>query len=107
MRQVSFTFILFILIILIIFLILLILPRMETGSVALVYREASTDLSVEVRGGGGGGGPPLVEVVRGFKGALSSRREVTPCTSSQIVGWKGKISLRAYVPRNDRMHYVR
>ena len=71
MRQVSFIFILFILIILIIliiriiFLILLILPRMETGSVALVYREASTDLSVEVRGGGGGVGGEGVPRVYG------------------------------------------
>jgi tRNA (cytosine34-C5)-methyltransferase len=25
----------------------------------------------------------------------------------KIVGWKGKISVRAYVPRNDRLHYLR
>ena len=46
-------------------------PRMATGSVALIYREPGTDLTVEV------------------------------------VGWKGKVSVRAYVPRNDRMHYLR
>ena len=25
----------------------------------------------------------------------------------KIVGWKGKMSVRAYVPRNDRLHYLR
>jgi len=25
----------------------------------------------------------------------------------EVVGWKGKQSLRAYVPKNDRMHYLR
>ena len=25
----------------------------------------------------------------------------------EVVGWKGKISVRAYVPRNDRLHYLR
>ena len=25
----------------------------------------------------------------------------------KIVGWKGKVSVRAYVPRNDRLHYLR
>ena len=25
----------------------------------------------------------------------------------QVVGWKGKASVRAYVPRNDRLHYLR
>ena len=24
-----------------------------------------------------------------------------------IVGWKGKMSLRAYVPRNERLHFLR
>ena len=24
-----------------------------------------------------------------------------------IVGWKGKISVRAYIPRNDRLHHQR
>jgi hypothetical protein len=24
-----------------------------------------------------------------------------------IVGWKGKASIRAYVPRNERLHYLR
>ena len=24
-----------------------------------------------------------------------------------IVGWKGKMSIRAYVPRNDRLHFLR
>ena len=23
------------------------------------------------------------------------------------MGWKGKMSVRAYVPRNDRLHYLR
>jgi len=44
---------------------------METGSVALVFSDPSSDLTVEV------------------------------------VGWKGKTSIRAYVPRNDRLHYMR
>merc|ERR1712119_109700 len=26
---------------------------------------------------------------------------------TEEVGWKGKISVRAYVPRNDRLHYLR
>ena len=25
----------------------------------------------------------------------------------EIVGWKGKASVRAYVPKNDRIHYLR
>ena len=25
----------------------------------------------------------------------------------KVVGWKGKTSIRAYVPRNDRLHYMR
>ena len=25
----------------------------------------------------------------------------------KVVGWKGKMSVRAYVPRNDRLHYLR
>ena len=25
----------------------------------------------------------------------------------KTVGWKGKMSVRAYVPRNDRLHYLR
>ena len=25
----------------------------------------------------------------------------------EVVGWKGKSSLRAYVPRNERLHYLR
>merc|ERR1719228_1334263 len=25
----------------------------------------------------------------------------------EIVGWKGKATVRAYVPRNDRLHYLR
>ena len=25
----------------------------------------------------------------------------------EIVGWKGKSSVRAYVPKNDRIHYLR
>ena len=24
-----------------------------------------------------------------------------------IVGWKGKLTIRAYVPRNERLHYLR
>ncbi len=24
-----------------------------------------------------------------------------------IVGWKGKLTVRAYVPRNERLHYLR
>jgi len=47
------------------------LVRIETGSVALVYSEPNSALTVEV------------------------------------VGWKGKESVRAYVPRNDRLHYLR
>jgi len=47
------------------------LNKMETGSVALVFSDPSSDLTVEV------------------------------------VGWKGKTSIRAYVPRNDRLHYLR
>merc|ERR1719397_2405283 len=47
------------------------LSKMETGSVALVYSDPNSDLTVEV------------------------------------VGWKGKASVRAYVPRNDRLHYLR
>merc|ERR1711922_48209 len=47
------------------------LNKVETGSVALVFSDPSSDLTVEV------------------------------------VGWKGKTSIRAYVPRNDRLHYMR
>merc|ERR1719403_601138 len=47
------------------------LNKMETGSVALVFSDPGSDLTVEV------------------------------------VGWKGKTSIRAYVPRNDRLHYLR
>lgn len=43
----------------------------ETGSVAFLFKDPSSPLTVEV------------------------------------VGWKGKISVRAYVPRNDRLHYLR
>lgn len=25
----------------------------------------------------------------------------------EFVGWKGKTSVRAYVPKNDRLHYLR
>ena len=25
----------------------------------------------------------------------------------EFVGWKGKTSLRAYVPKNERLHYLR
>ena len=25
----------------------------------------------------------------------------------EIVGWKGKASVRSYVPKNDRIHYLR
>ena len=25
----------------------------------------------------------------------------------EIVGWKGKATVRAYVPKNDRIHYLR
>merc|ERR1711928_147638 len=25
----------------------------------------------------------------------------------EVIGWKGKTSIRAYVPRNDRLHYLR
>jgi len=27
--------------------------------------------------------------------------------SVEMVGWKGKVSIKAYVPRNDRLHYLR
>jgi len=30
-----------------------------------------------------------------------------PVCSLQLVGWKGAVSLRVYIPRNDRMHYLR
>jgi len=44
---------------------------METGSVAYVYKEPETGMSIET------------------------------------VGWKGKDTLRAYVPKNERLHYLR
>eukprot|EP00091_Calanus_sinicus_P020432 TRINITY_DN5578_c0_g1_i1.p1 TRINITY_DN5578_c0_g1~~TRINITY_DN5578_c0_g1_i1.p1 ORF type:complete len:112 (-),score=38.72 TRINITY_DN5578_c0_g1_i1:54-389(-) len=44
---------------------------METGSVAYVYKDPDTGMSIE------------------------------------IVGWKGKDTLRAYVPKNERLHYLR
>lgn len=47
------------------------LATITTGSVAFIYSEPDTDLTVEV------------------------------------VGWKGNVSVRAYVPRNDRLHYLR
>merc|ERR1719510_2664638 len=30
-----------------------------------------------------------------------------PTLKLEIVGWKGKASVRAYVPKNDRIHYLR
>ena len=30
-----------------------------------------------------------------------------PSIKLEIVGWKGKASVRAYVPKNDRIHYLR
>jgi len=47
------------------------LEAIETGSVAYVYTEADTGMSIE------------------------------------IVGWKGKTTVRAYVPKNERLHYLR
>jgi len=44
---------------------------MDTGSVAYVYKEPDTGMSIE------------------------------------IVGWKGKETIRAYVPKNERLHYLR
>ena len=29
------------------------------------------------------------------------------CMKVEFVGWKGKNSLRAYVPKNERIHYLR
>jgi len=43
----------------------------ETGSVAFVYKDVETGMSIE------------------------------------IVGWKGKDTVRAYVPKNERLHYLR
>jgi len=47
------------------------LEAMETGSVAYIYKDADTGMSIE------------------------------------IVGWKGKETVRAYVPKNERLHYLR
>jgi tRNA (cytosine34-C5)-methyltransferase len=30
-----------------------------------------------------------------------------PVCSLQLVGWKGAVSLRVYIPKHDRMHYLR
>eukprot|EP00090_Calanus_glacialis_P007336 TRINITY_DN15781_c0_g1_i1.p1 TRINITY_DN15781_c0_g1~~TRINITY_DN15781_c0_g1_i1.p1 ORF type:complete len:704 (-),score=298.23 TRINITY_DN15781_c0_g1_i1:55-2166(-) len=47
------------------------LEKTETGSVAFLFKDPTSSLTVK------------------------------------IVGWKGKMSVRAYVPRNDRLHYLR
>jgi len=47
------------------------LYEINTGSVAYVFKEAESGMSIE------------------------------------IVGWKGKDSVRAYVPKNERLHYLR
>jgi len=47
------------------------MSAIETGSVAFVYKDVESGMSIE------------------------------------IVGWKGKDTVRAYVPKNERLHYLR
>merc|ERR1719245_2858449 len=53
------------------------LAELNTGSVALVYEKTE----------GGGQGENTLRI--------------------NLVGWKGKASIRAYVPKNERVHYLR
>ena len=39
--------------------------------------------------------------------ALQLTESESPKIKLEIVGWKGKASVRAYVPKNDRIHYLR
>ena len=84
------------------------LNKMETGSVALVFSDPSSDLTVEVNMS-----DQLIylsSLVYLFPYGPDNYPPVQHLNCPimlKVVGWKGKTSIRAYVPRNDRLHYLR
>ena len=79
------------------------LNKMETGSVALVFSDPSSDLTVEVT-------ISLIYLIFSYPYGpdhYPPAQHLYCPIMFKVVGWKGKTSIRAYVPRNDRLHYMR
>ena len=85
------------------------LTALDTGSVAFIYEEKQTGT--------------IILNLRHFFGwekwntflgfffisipLFFLLENTSPNLKLEIVGWKGKASVRAYVPKNDRIHYLR
>ena len=79
------------------------LEALETGSVAFIYEEPKgRDKLISILAS---------SVLHCMTSKLSLKIFISEKQEShlklEIVGWKGKASVRAYVPKNDRIHYLR
>ena len=82
------------------------LEALETGSVAFIYEEPKgRDKLISILASS------VLTVLHCMTSKLSLKIFISEKQEShlklEIVGWKGKASVRAYVPKNDRIHYLR